>query len=168
MGTACTRASITDFTSDVEQHSVKTHVPALQGSQQLLGTCLHSRLVAKYELLLRHTKMPTKTPPVAMAATRRTTITPAAIAPPLAVLPFPFPVFPFPFPLVQLHPLTRSDRTMRLRVSYMHTHSQHAASTPTFDGDKRYCTIHCVFPCIKRDLFHNTLLLHHQVVVNVI
>ena len=145
---------------------------------------LHSR----FAHLLRHTKMPTKTAPIAMAATRRTTIRLAAITPPSAVLPFPFPVFPFPvfpfpvfsfpvfplpspglpLPLVQLHPLTTSDRTMRLRLSYMRTHSQHAASTPTFDGDQRYCTVHCVCPCIKCDLFHNTVLLHLQVVVNVI
>ena len=138
---------------------------------------LHSR----FALLLRHTKMPTKATPVVIAATRRTTITPAAIAPPSALpsvfpvfpFPFPFPVFPLPSPglpllLVQLHPLTTSDRTIRLRLGYMHTHSQHAASTPTFDGDKRYYTIHCVRPCIKRDLFHKTVLSHLQVVVNVI
>ena len=135
---------------------------------------LHSR----FALLLHHTKMPTKIATVAMAATRRTTITPAAIAPPFLFTVFPFPMFPFPvfplpspgfpFSLVQLHPLTTSDRTMRLRLSYMHTHSQHAASTPTFDGDKRYCTVHCVCPCIECDLFHNTVLSHLQVVVNVI
>ena len=96
---------------------------------------LHSR----FALLLRHTKMPTKAPPVAKAATRRSTITPAAIAPLSAVLPsvfqvfpfpvflFPFPVFPLPYPglslpLVQLHPLTTSDRTIRLRLSYVHAH----------------------------------------------
>ena len=157
------------------KHICKLHI---QGADNY-NAGLHSR----FALLLRHTKMPTKTPPVAMAATSRTTITPAAIAPPSAVLLFPFPVFPFPvfpfpvfplpspglpLPLVQLHPLTTSDRTMRLRLSHMHTHSQHAASTPTFDGDKRYCTVHCVCPCIEGNLFHNTILSHLQVVVNVI
>ena len=114
----------------------------------LYGSCIHT-------FFLHHTRMPTMTVVVTMATTRRTTITPAAITPPLTVLlfPFPFPLFPLSVPLfpspppssglpstpVQLHSLTACtcrcvhvyDRAIRL--CYTNKLSQHAVSTPTLN-----------------------------------